>query len=200
MNAVEKVFEHIGHRIADKLDVSKMAISKPEELAGLNNMINTQVVVQSSISQVIINYERIDISTLLKFSYTALEQIGQDKEQFQRYAKEFYDMDLELNDFSIVNNEVIIDPLCYLYVGKAKLKAYSQSIQFKVNYIDYCKIESILQENNSSLLYETLTAAIEDFKSLDVGNVNDLFSYSVKDTYIELTLSDHTKIILSMEL
>lgn len=200
MNAVEKLFAHIGYVATDKIDVSKISISKPAELAGLNDMINTQVVVESNISQVIINYERIDIGSLIKFSFSALEQIGRNKEQFQRYVREFYDVELELADFEIVKNEVIINPLCYLYVGKAKLKAHTESIQFKVNYDDYCKIGTILQENNNSILYETLTVAIEDFKSLDVGNVNELFSFNIKDDYIELTLMDHTKIILSMEL
>lgn len=194
MNAIEKVFERAGQPVKGLLDLDKLDMSDPVALTSLNNMINTKVTISSAISLVTVQYERKDIGEIVKFSHHAVKTINNDPIKMQTYLKEVYDIDVELNEFKIAGSVLTMLPSCYLYVGKAKIVGNNDPMLFNVTDSTYCKIRTVLESSSFKGLYQVLVENIPNFKSIDVGNVEDLFSFEVKELVITITLMDHTKI------
>jgi hypothetical protein len=194
MNTVETLFELVGYPVKGKIDTSQLEVSSPVKLTNLTGMINTKVRVKSEFSLVVLQYERRDIGKLVKFSHHAVKVIGQDPVKLQSYLKEYYDITLALSDFKIINSTCVIEPTCYLYVGKAKIVGNNDPMLFNVTDTTYCKISTALNSLESLSLYEILVADIPNFKSIDVGDVNSLFSHEIKERSITITLMDHVKI------
>lgn len=195
MTNVEKILKSLGCYSKDRLDIEAIELSQPKTLMKVEDHINTQIELSTEISKVLINYRRIPIYKLVKFTKESLAKTKNNKAMMVQYLNDFYDLNITESDFELKPNYLEINPECYLYVGKLILKPSDEAIQFNVTYSDYYRIKTIITDQNGSGLYEFLTDIIPDFKELNLSSINSIFSFTCNTEYLELILNDHTKII-----